>query len=246
MLFIGGLAAIVVLGIEIRRTQQRPEEIYGLILVLFISSILGARVLYCMDFSRKMNWDLRKMLMFWKGGLALHGGAVFSLASFAFYIKWRRLNFWRTSDLLAPSAAIFSFCSRIGCILSGCCYGKQCDPTFPFAITFTDFQASAPKNVSLYPTQLLFAASSLGLFSILWLKRKRKRFDGEIGLMAISIYSLLALAIEFLRGDLRVLYDIGGFSFTQNQLIGAAIFTASSCIYFCRRAREGTKPTALL
>lgn len=239
LLFLGGLAAIVVLRMEIRRTGERPEEIYGLLLLLFVSSILGARLLYCIDFHAKYQYSLLDVLRFWKGGLALHGGGILAFVTYAVYINWRRLDFWRTGDLLTPAATIFVFFARIGCILTGCCHGKQCDPDFPLALTFTEHTANAPKDVPLYPTQILFAVTALWVFVILWMRRKRRRFDGEIALMGVALYSLIAFVIEFFRGDLRVLYDIAGRSFTQNQLLGAVAFLFSTGIYFFKRHRTG-------
>lgn len=240
-LFLGGLAALVVLALELRRTGERPEEIYGLLLLLYISALFGARLLYCIDFKDKYHYTLLDVLRFWKGGLALHGGGILAFVTFVLYVSWRRLDFWKVADLFAPPGAIFVFCARIGCILTGCCYGKPCDPNFPLAITFMNYSSNAPKEVPLYPTQPLFAATALLVFVILWMKRKRKRFDGEIALLGTSLFSLFAFLIEFLRGDLRVLYEIGGLTLSQNQIIGAAVFAGVTGVYVFKRkeARDG-------
>ena len=210
MLFLGSLAAIVVLAREMKRTGERPEEIYGLLLLLFISAIAGARLLYCMDFDDQFHYSLADVLKFWRGGLALHGGALLALATFVLYIRWRQLDFWRIADLFTPPAALFIAFARGGCILMGCCYGKQCDPDFPLAITFTDAVSVAPKGVSLYPTQGLFVATALLVFVVVLGTRRRKGPQGETALIGVSLFSLLAFFIEFLRADLRVLYEIGG------------------------------------
>lgn len=237
MLFVGGLAAIVVLVMERRRTGERPEEIYGLLLLLFVSTLLGARLLYWLDFSEKLRYGLLDFFKFWRGGLALHGGAILAFSAYVLYTSWRRLDFWKTGDLLTPSAAVFVFCARVGCFFTGCCYGKACDPDLPLALTFTEYTSIAPKNEPLYPTQILFAATALLVFAILWARRKRKRFEGEIALLGVSLFSFFAFFIEFLRGDLRLLYEIAGVSFTQNQVVGAAVFLISTGLYFHRRAR---------
>jgi phosphatidylglycerol:prolipoprotein diacylglycerol transferase len=238
-LFLGGLAALVVLALELKRTGERPEEIYGLLLLLYVSAILGARILYCLDFEDKYHYSLLDVLRFWKGGLALHGGGILAFVTFVLYVSWRQLDFWRVADLFAPPGAVFVFCARIGCILTGCCYGKQCGPGFPLAMTFKEYSANAPKEVPLYPTQPLFAAAALVVFVTLWMKRKKKRFDGEIALLGTSLFSLFAFLIEFLRGDLRVLYQIGGLTLSQNQIIGAAVFTGVTGIYVFKRKKAG-------
>ncbi len=234
MLFLGALAAIVVLSREMKRTGEPPDEIYGLLLLLFLSAIAGSRLLYCIDFDAQHQYSLKEALQFWKGGMALHGGALFGLVTFILYISWRQLEFWRIADLLTPPAALFVTFARGGCILMGCCYGKRCDPGFPLAMTFTGPSTVAPKGVSLYPTQPLFAVAALLVFFAVLGLRRRKRPDGETALIGVSLFSLLAFLIEFLRSDLRVLYEIGGITLSQNQVIGALVFLAVTALYFYR------------
>jgi phosphatidylglycerol:prolipoprotein diacylglycerol transferase len=242
MLFVGGLAAIVLIALEMRRTGERPEEIYPLLLLLMVSTVFGARILYCIDFQEQHAYGLLDVLEFWKGGLALHGGAILAFVAYTLYTSWRRLDFWGTADLLTPPAAMFIFFARIGCFLTGCCYGKQCDPDFPLALTFTNHAAIAPKNEALYPTQLAFAAAALLVFVVVWVRRKRQRFQGEVTLVGVSLFSLLAFVIEFFRADLRVLYEIGGVTLSQNQVMNALIFLASSHLYIYRRRETGGRP----
>ena len=235
MLFLGGLAAIFVLALEMKRTGERPEEIYGLLLLLFISAIAGARLLFCMDFNHEFQYSLVDVLKFWKGGLALHGGILLALATFVLYIRWRHLDFWRIADLFTPAAALFIAFARVGCILMGCCYGKQCNPDFPLAITFTESASQAPRGVPLYPTQGMFAAMALVVFVLVWVKRNRKRFEGEVTLLGTSLFSFLAFLVEFFRADRRVLYEIGGVTLSQNQIVGAGLFLTMTGLYFYRR-----------
>jgi phosphatidylglycerol:prolipoprotein diacylglycerol transferase len=242
MLFVGGLAAIFLIALEMRRTGERPEEIYPLLLLLLASTLLGARILYCIDFHEQHTYGLLDVLEFWKGGLALHGGAILAFVTYTLYTSWRRMDFWGTADLLTPAAAMFIFFARIGCFLTGCCYGKQCDPDFPLALTFTNHSAIAPKNEALYPTQLAFAAAALLVLVVVWARRKRGRFEGEISLMGVSLFSLLAFVIEFFRADLRVLYEVGGVTLSQNQVMNALIFMIASYLYIYRRRETGGRP----
>ena len=241
MLFLGGLAAIILLALEMRRTGEKPEKIYPLLFLLLFSTLLGARLLYCMDFNDKFQYSLVDVLKFWRGGLALHGGAVFAVATGVLYIHWRQLDFWKIADLFTPPVALFIALARVGCILTGCCYGKPCDPDFPLAITFTDYESLAPRYVPLYPTQAWFAAAALLVFVVVWVRKNRKGFKGEVALLGVSLFSLLAFIIEFFRADLRVLYEIGGVALSQNQIIGAVVFLAATGLYSYRRV--GSAPS---
>jgi phosphatidylglycerol:prolipoprotein diacylglycerol transferase len=229
-LLLGGLLALLVIWMEMRRMEEAPGKIWPLLILLILSGLIGARLLYCIDFRGQYMCSLSNFFAFWKGGTALYGGVIFAFIIYCLYITWQRLDFWRIGDMLAPGTTVFVFVARIGCILVGCCYGKPCSPDHPLAITFNNYSSPAPKFVPLYPTQPLFAATTLLVFVVLWMRRKRKRFEGEIALIGVSLYTLFSFFIEFLRGDPRVLYEIAGISLSQNQIIGALIFlVASGC-----------------
>ena len=238
MLFVGGLAAILLVVIEIRRIGERPEKIYGLLILLMVSAVYGAHIFYWIDFREKFNYGLLDLLLFWRGGMALSGGGLLAFAAYVLYTNWQDLDFWGTGDLLVPPSTLFIFFARVGCVLSGCCYGKTCDPDVPLALTFPDGPTLAPHGEPLYPTQPLFAAAALDIFVVLWARRKSKAFEGEISLVGVLMYSISSFAIEFLRGDLRVLYEILGTEISQNQVISVNLFLAAAILYTCRRRRS--------
>jgi len=247
MIFLGGLAAILLVSIETKRVRERPEKMYGLLVLLMISAVYGAHILFWLDFRDKYNYGIKHLFIFWKGGMAFYGGAALALATYVLYTHWQKLDFWRTGDLLTPPTFLFVFCARIGCLLTGCCYGKQCPADFPLALTFTDPVAVAPKKVPLYPTELFYMASALIIFAILWARRKRKGFEGEISLIGTILYVLTSFVIEFFRADLRVLYKIDGASFSQNQVLSISFFLLAIILYFHRRGKAkagslGTRP----
>ena len=235
MLFLGGLLGILFTHMEMKRIGQRPEKIYPLLLLIFVSAICGARALYCISSWHTHHYSLLSFLTFWQGGMSLYGGAILAFIVYLIYVIWQRLDFWRTADMLAPSVAIFIFSARVGCLLAGCCYGRQCEPGFPLAVTFRDPAALAPKDGPLYPSQLFFAASALLIFLILWTQRRHKAFEGEISLIGVSIFSVTSFVIEYFRGDARVLYEMFGATISQNQIISAVLFVLSLMLYAYRR-----------
>jgi phosphatidylglycerol:prolipoprotein diacylglycerol transferase len=235
MIFLGGLVAILLTVIEMKRVEERPGKIYPLLLILFFSAISGARILFWISSYDTDHFNFIGLLKFWHGGMSLYGGAILAFIVYLIYVIWQRLDFWRTADMLAPSVAIFIFSARVGCLLAGCCYGRQCEPGFPLAVTFRDPAALAPKDGPLYPSQLFFAASALLIFLILWTQRRHKAFEGEISLIGVSIFSVTSFVIEYFRGDARVLYEMFGATISQNQIISAVLFVLSLMLYAYRR-----------
>ncbi len=111
---------------------------------------------------------------------------------------------------------------RIGCILSGCCYGLETDGFLGFYLPGR-FGAWAPR----YPTQIMLFLFNMILFLWLWTRRKRKDFAGQQVLLFLFVYSLGRLAIDALRDLLRILGP-----FSLHQLTAIAILLISSYTAF--------------
>ncbi len=226
---LAGLVGIILTLIEMRRVGEKAKDIYPLLLLLLVFTIYGGRILYCLDFHDEIS--IRQVLMFWKGGMALYGGAILGFIVFIAYTTCRGLDFWKVGDILAPSVAIFIFIARIGCYLAGCCYGKPCDPNLLLAVTFENSSTVAPIDSPLYPTQLLFAASALMTLIILMARKNNKLFEGELALLCVMLISLTSYIIEFFRGDIKIFYNIVGIELSQNQIISGVFLLVSIALF---------------
>lgn len=93
---------------------------------------------------------------------------------------------------------IFHFCGRIGCFLSGCCYGKPTDS--PIGVVFPDNEILGLYHGgnALIPTQLIEAAFLLVLSFALLFGFKRHR-----AIAYLTAYPIFRFVIEFFRGDER-------------------------------------------
>src|SRR5690606_29110442 len=78
--------------------------------------------------------DCLRPLKFWSGGLTFYGGPIMCALFLALWTRrtgWRYLN---VLDICAPGIAVGLAFGRLGCFLSGCCFGQVCD--LPWAVTF--------------------------------------------------------------------------------------------------------------
>lgn len=103
-----------------------------------------------------------------------------------------------------PAVPLIEAFVRLGCLLSGCCYGIPW--TGSMAVTFP-IGAQAPSGVPLFPWQTAALIMNLVLFVILIMYRRRypdASAEGRgryIGGMYIILYGALRFALEFFRGD---------------------------------------------
>jgi phosphatidylglycerol:prolipoprotein diacylglycerol transferase len=99
-------------------------------------------------------------------------------------------------DMLVPAAALAEGIMRWGCLLNGCCYGRETSSAF--GVFLPDIYGDWAVR---YPTQFMYSAVSLTLFVFLWRVRRDKPFPGFLALTYLLIYGSSRVAIGLLRGD---------------------------------------------
>ncbi len=156
------------------------------------------------------------------GGSVFYGGLIGGLTVGFITIKIKKLSFPIFSDMAAVVIPLFHAFARVGCFLSGCCYGTE--SRFGFTI-YNNTLVTDINGVNRFPVQLLEALLNVILFSALWVLYKKtlsdKRFQGNIMLIYLLCYSTIRFFDEFLRGD-----EIRGFVFglSTSQFISVLIF----------------------
>lgn len=201
---------------------------------LIAGTIIGARTLYVIsywheDFAGK-PWT--EVLMIQHGGLVFYGGLFGATAACLVYVWRQRLPLWKFADTLAPSIALGYVPGRLGCLMNGCCYGRE--TSVPWAIYFPEDHVT--HGVGVHPTQIYEMLLSATLYgSLAWLYR-RKKFDGQVFATYLISYALLRSFVELFRGDYSMRY-LGGVA-TPAHLISGAILVAGLLLYWKLSRRE--------
>lgn len=206
MLFIAALVSLNLLLKEGQRTGYDKNTIFDLGIVILLSGIAGARILYILlNLSFYAN-NPKEIFMLQRGGLAIFGGIILSTAAGFIFVKIKKLDFLKITDLIIPYVALGQSIGRIGCFFNGCCYGMPCN----FGIYFPVHGAV------LIPAQLIDSFFMLILYIVLRFKQLRPHATGMILANYFMYYSVLRFFIEFIRGD------------SQRLFLGLTIFQ-----YFC-------------
>mgnify|MGYP000137488050 CR=1 FL=1 len=109
-------------------------------------------------------------------GFVVFGGIVGGIFTAYVYCRVKKLNFLKLFDTLMPSVALAQGFGRIGCLLAGCCYGKETSGAF--SITFHT-SAFAPNGVALVPTQIYSSILDFLHYGLLLLILRSQKKDGE-------------------------------------------------------------------
>ncbi|HLH56390.1 MAG TPA: prolipoprotein diacylglyceryl transferase [Verrucomicrobiae bacterium] len=204
-----------------------PEKVLDLGPWLIVGTVIGARALYVISYWHEQfaGQPLVEIFKVWRGGLVYYGGLIGATSAGILYAKSKRLPLWRLGDVVAPSIALGSVFGRIGCLLNGCCYGRECD--LPWAIHFPYGHQTYPHGV--HPTEVYDSLLNFILYLFLaWLYR-RKKFDGEIFASYLIGYAVFRSFVEMYRGDYPQHY-LGGWA-TPAQLVSMGIFVAGVILW---------------
>jgi len=220
------------------RDGLSPEAVMDAGPWLIIGTIIGARLWYVVTYWKESfagePWT--EIFMVQHGGLVFYGGLVGATAAMLIFLQRRHLPIWKFGDAMAPSIALGYVFGRIGCLMNGCCYGREC--SLPWAITFPRGHEKA--GIPIHPTQIYDSLLSLALYGGLAWLHKNKKFDGQVFATYLCCYAVTRSIVESFRGDYTTMHIHGGF-LTPAQLVSVGIFAAGA-ILFWRLSRVQRQP----
>jgi phosphatidylglycerol:prolipoprotein diacylglycerol transferase len=200
-LLLGMGVGFLVLRRRWKESGLRPGSIYVFCAGAIVSGLLGGRLGYVFLHVTDYVTEPGRLLRFWQEGGEAAWGAIGALLAWS-WVCSRRMDVSTAVffDLLAPPAALAEGIMRWGCLLNGCCYGRE---AAGFAgVYLPDLNGHWALR---YPTQVLYSAVGLGLFAVLWAGREKKPFAGFLALTYLILYTASRLGIGFLRGDYEAL-----------------------------------------
>jgi phosphatidylglycerol---prolipoprotein diacylglyceryl transferase len=206
------LAAAYLLGLwlGVRRASQAGldgNKVLDLGIWVIIAALVGAKgLLFIVDFEHFTS-SREEFFSLLRSGGVFYGGLIAASLTCIYQLRKHKLPLWQSGDLFAPGIALGYMVGRLGCLMAGCCYGREA-PGLAWAITFTDPAAAlnvgTPLNVPLHPTQLYESLAGLViLITVLVLERRGRSYAGRTFWQFVLLYAVSRFIIEFFRGDDR-------------------------------------------
>ncbi len=259
MLAIGFFSGIILAAWRAKKSGENPDNIYNLSVWIVISSLLGARLYYIIthyyEFRAEDNLPLLIRFftefknMFWPisssgqigiNGLVLYGGLIMGTLVTAAYLYTYKLNVFKYLDFFAPSLGLGEFFTRIGCFLSGCCFGKPTECAFGVIFPGDSAAGMYFPDIHIHPSQLYNSFAGLLICVTLLLLERYKRFDGYTALLYFILYAIGRFFIDYTRYYETSLTFWG---LSHNQILSVVIFaiTAPLLIYFTIKSSSNRK-----
>ena len=221
----------------------KKEDIFYASMFAMIGIGIGAKLLYIItiiqDLIRNFNVLDWKTLIprLLQGGFVFYGGLIGGVLGLYVYSKSFKISFKKLCMILIPVVPIFHSIGRIGCLLAGCCYGREYSGFG--SITFYNTNL-APIGVPLFPMQIVESICNLMIFLIILLTYKR--FKGTYKTIALYsvLYSVVRFILEFYRGDAAR----GIIVLSTSQWISIGLFIAGIILFiYDKRLKKTTNLT---
>ena len=212
---IGSLAVVLFLYFRIDKFALPFMDFLKMFAICVVFGFLGSRIIYI--FSRLpwlfANFSVQHLIStVIGGGIVFYGGLLGVLFGIWLYCKKYNISAKNIYNMIAPAIPLFHSFGRIGCFMSGCCYGIELKtPITLFGIV----------QFARIPTQLIEALFELLLFMLIFVLQKKYSEKDFLKLYMIT-YAVFRFLMEFFRGDnVRGFY----FGFSTSQIIAIGILT---------------------
>lgn len=225
------MATAMVIGVALIIKRAKPygyteDTIVDLALWVLPMAVIGARAYYVIFEFERYGGDFFRMINVREGGLAIHGGVLGGLLGGYLYCRKHKLNFLELADIVMPSLILGQAIGRWGNFINQEAHGGPTD--LPWGIMID--------GQKVHPTFLYESLWNIGVFIILLILSKKKKFDGEIVCWYLLLYSLGRFWIEGLRTDSLMIGPL-----RQAQMISLFFIILSTVILYIKKGKKSVQ-----
>ena len=201
------------------------DDILDLTIFLIPCSIIGARAYYVIFSYDNYRGNFIQMLNLRAGGLAIHGGIIAGVIVSYIVAKRKKIKFSNLADLIMPQVALAQAIGRWGNFFNSEAHGGPTN--LPWAITVY--------GEKVHPTFLYESIWCFFIFILLIFLSNKIKFNGQIALLYVMLYSFERFWVEGLRTDSLMIGQ-----FRQAQVLSLVVFilALSAYIYQVRKYKK--------
>ena len=212
-LFVVGYIIMIISAKRLATRYDYPkEEIVHISIYGAMGVIIGAKVMYFVtklpeillnfeSYVDGLKLNFIETLEYSFGGMVFYGGIIGSVVAAYLYCKRELLPFTPLFDIITPFVPFVHGMGRIGCFMSGCCYGREYNGIFSVQFPYNE---SIPglDSVRRIPVQIIeVGLNFIAAIVLLILAYKAVLKQGQLLGIYIVYYTIARFFIEMLRGD---------------------------------------------
>lgn len=219
---LGIVLAFCLAYINCQKKNLNFDSLIDGFLIAFPLAIVGARLYYVI-----FEWDyysrnLSQIINIRQGGLAIHGGLIGAFIAVYFYTRYKKLDFVKYMDLIAPSIILAQAVGRWGNFMNSEAHGGVVSEEF--IKNFPEFIQRGMYIGGQYyhPTFLYESVWNLlvCIVLLLILYKKKDSMDGVVIGSYFVLYSIGRFFIEGLRTDSLMFFGLRIAQIVSLALIG--------------------------
>lgn len=224
------LISIIIFRFNKNNYGVKEDAVIENAIIGILFGIIGARLFYCLFNLNyyKDNW--LKIFSFREGGLAIYGGLILGIAAVYLNCRKSKTNCLDLLDFAAPYIPFIQAIGRWGNFFNAEAYGTETKFFLRMGLSI------GKRYIEVHPTFLYESIGCVIICTILAISQKKRRFQGEIILKYIMMYSFLRFFIEILRTDSLMFYSI-----KISQALSLVLFVISLVILVKKRKNKGEK-----
>lgn len=234
---LGGIVTLIGGYLALKRRNLGLKEIMRISILLAISYLLGARMLYGVLYLNRISEEPRLLWEFSLHNFSVFGGLIVAFIVFDVRMHKGGLQTLSVTDDIVPFLGVGLILAKLGCFFNGCCYGIPTN--LPWGIIFTKADQNAvtrllgssgfikaisgAKSIPRHPTQLYEVGFTiLALVVVMWMTYKGGNFKLRAGLITYAFvwfYTFGRLITFFFR-------DFPSATLLSNLVRGPIIYSA--------------------
>lgn len=245
LIAVGMLFGISFVVLEAKRHNHNQDMYLDMMIISLIAGVIGARLFYVI-----CSWNLYRGNFFdifntRNGGLALYGGILGGVVASAVFCRIKKLQWSEMADYATMGLLIGQVIGRWGDFFNRESFGEYTEKIIAMQLPLSSVHVgevtSAMREnllsidgisyIQVHPVFFYESLWCLILFGYLLIKRRKKRFDGEMFMRYLAGYGLGRFFLEFLRTD--KLY-IPGTKIGINLVISGFLFLFFSIVVLVR------------
>ncbi len=246
---IGMLVGVSFILKEAKRVGFDEDKFLDICIITIVVGVIGARLYYVIFAWEHYKDNFLSIFNIRQGGLAIYGGVLAGIACVAVLCKLRKHDFLQVMDVCIMGVVIGQIFGRWGNFFNREVFGQYTDGLLAMLLPLNSVRQSdvtpellqnlveinGTQFISVHPTFLYESLWNLGLFIIMLLMRKKKKFNGQSFLTYLIGYGAGRFWIEGIRTDQLMLW---GTSIPVSQALAAVLVVLGAGLWFYKLKRN--------
>ena len=204
------------------RVARRDNRLVFIYVAALAGAFLGAKFVY-LAAEGWLHWHDQNRWIVLATGKSITGALLGGYAGVE--ISKRFLGYkTATGDWFALIVPLSLVVGRVGCILHGCCLGRECEPSW--------FTMNDAAGVARWPAALVELLFNALMFGVMLVLRSRKILPGQHFHIYLIAYGTFRFLHEFLRATPQIMGPFSGYQ------IASLAIVALGVVGFYRRANK--------